>query len=135
MAKKKAKRQTRSALHRNIRKVLVDTSKAWKGSEETPYLTAYQILELLPPRVRARLIQQYGLGGKGSRDGYSAPNRVAHACEPITSDVVYLRTDSVTITIDGVAVEPGGASCGLFRLKDPRKRRVPRRKKANLGTP
>jgi hypothetical protein len=135
MAKKKATRQTKSALHRHIRKILVDTSKAWKGEENTPYLTAYQILALLPPGVRARLIRQHGAGGKGSRDPNSAPKRVALTCEAVTSDVVYFRTDSVKITIDSTDVEPGGKSCGLYRLREPRKRQVPRRKKSSVGTP
>jgi hypothetical protein len=136
MAKKKAKRRTPPALHRHIRKILIDTSKAAKKRKKpTPYLTAYQILELLPPGARDRLIRLHGLGGMNSGLDNPATLQVALASEVVTNDVVYFRTDRVTIEIQTTQVTPSGPTCGLYRLIHGEPPLPSRRRKSSVGTP
>jgi len=106
--------QQRATLARHIRKVLKDACK--NPQEKHVYLSAYQILALLPPRVRDRLIRDHGLGGKGSEDDHGAPWLVSNVAQTVTKDVVYLDTRKTQFEIQEGPVEPAGSYCGLFRL-------------------
>lgn len=128
MAKKKTK-AVRSPVERvaiHVRKVL---KKNVTESKKKPYMTAYQILEQLPKRVRDTLIRNNGLGGKGAGVDNAATKVIARAARLVTDDVVYFNTSQTTFTIQGQNVIPSGDECGLFRISDTKRIRSKRVKK------
>lgn len=69
-------------------------AKARRGKgEDTTFLTAYQILALLPKTTQAQLIEERKLGGKGTGVHYAAASVVADAAEQIEGiKICYLDT-------------------------------------------
>jgi hypothetical protein len=87
------------------------------------FLTSYQILDLLPKDIKKRLIDERGLGGKGSgqKTGQivAAPSIVMKAAlllRPFV-EVAYLETTTIGMSIDGKPVTPSSIRCGIFRIK------------------
>jgi hypothetical protein len=105
-----------SNIRDEVRDVLARASRG-KG-DETTFLTAYQILARLPEAIRARLIDERQLGGKGTGVHYAAASVVSDAAEQIQGvEVRYLDTRQLTIHVAGQLVEPGYQVCGLYRLR------------------
>ena len=123
----KLTQQQRATLAKHIRKVLKDACK--NPQNKHVYLTAYQILDSLPTRVRNRLILVHGLGGKGSNYDHGATWLVSNVAQTVTKDVVYFDTRKTQFEVKGGSVTPAGSYCGLFRL-------IPqaRRQRSSSGT-
>ena len=110
----KLTQQQRATLARHIRKALKDACK--NPQDKHVYLSAYQILESLPKRVRNRLIRDHELGGKGCDEPHPATWLVSNVAQTVTKDVVYLDTRKTQFKVQETLVEPAGTYCGLFRL-------------------
>lgn len=85
------------------------------------YLTAYQILELLPLATRDRLINERGNPGLGGGKYYGPTNVVSDAAEMLSDivEIVFLDTTSLNITWgDGTDITPSNKTMGLYRLKE-----------------
>jgi hypothetical protein len=87
MAKKKTI-TTRSASQRVAAHVKEVLKKNADFASTNCYMTAYQILQLLPQKVRDRLIKKHGLGGKGASVEYAATEVIAKAAKAVTNDIV-----------------------------------------------
>ena len=99
----------------HVRQVLELASRG-KGTDPT-FFTSYQILDRLPATVRDRIIQERGLGGRGSGTSYSASSLVGDAAERVEGVIVsYLDTSGLTAAVSGQTVAPGNAVCGLYRV-------------------
>jgi hypothetical protein len=99
----------------DVREVLANANKG-KGTD-CQYLTAYQILALLPQHVRATLIAQRGLPGQGAGVHYSAASLVSDAAEKVAGvEKAYLDSRHVHFQIDGSTVAAGYSVSGLYRL-------------------
>ncbi|HEY2412165.1 MAG TPA: hypothetical protein VGI40_07985 [Pirellulaceae bacterium] len=61
---------------------VLKNARTGKGTEPA-FLTAFQILERLPSQLRDQLIQERGLGGKGTGVAYAAPSVVSDAAEKL----------------------------------------------------
>ncbi len=84
------------------------------------YLTAYQILEELPSKIRDRLINERGMPGQGAGNYYAAASVVSDAAEMLQDiEIVFLDTSSLKVTLqdDTNLVSPGNADVGLYRLR------------------
>lgn len=123
MAKKKLKtvRNPSQSVAGSVKNVL---RKNANRSDKNPYLTAYQILEQLPERVRKALIDKHKLGGKGANADYAATEVVAKAAMSVTKDIVYLDTCHATFTVQGQQVIPSGNICGLYRLPPSKRKKA-----------
>jgi hypothetical protein len=81
-------------------------AKGGKGGARRPrgYLTAFQILQLLPLQSRLQLIRGYGMPGRRSGNSYSAAKRVEHLLRPAITDgrveVALLDTREVLFHIE-----------------------------------
>lgn len=117
-----------------VRRVL---EKANAKFGQPVFLSAYQILDLLPKQTKQRLIRAYGLGGKDNKAGngsrMAAPSVVMKALLMLRPDVEICLFESkkVVFTIDGQPVEPSPPSCHVYRLKAQVRR--PRRQAINQG--
>lgn len=110
----KLTQQQRATLAKHIRKVLKDACK--NPQDKHVYLSAYQILDLLPKGVRDRLIRVHELGGKGCEADHTATWLVSSVAQTVTKDVVYLDTRRTQFEVQKSPVTPAGTYCGLFRL-------------------
>ncbi len=110
----KLTQRQRATLAKHIRKVLKDACK--NPQNKHVYLSAYQILDLLPTGVRNRLIRDHGLGGKGSEADHGATWLVSSVARTVTKDVVYVDTRRTEFEVQKSPVPPAGTYCGLFRL-------------------
>lgn len=106
MAKKKAAKVAKSPaekLRPHVKRVLLQAAK----NPKKPYLTAFQILDLLPPTVRDRLIQEQGsAGGEKAHVRYAASSVIKNAALSVTWDFVHLGTHGVEFTVNGQKLEP-----------------------------
>lgn len=82
------------------------------------YLTAYQILELLPSTTRDRLVAERGTPGLGSGKYYAAASVVADAAGMISDiEIALLETSNLSVKLKGgVEINPGSKDVGLYRL-------------------
>ena len=105
----------------SVRKVLL---KARRGGDRLPsFLTAYQILTRLPPTIKARLIRERGLGGKGAGTRYAAASVVSDAAECVPGVVVaYLDVKEIGLSVEDSSIVPSPKVCGIFRLPGPQKK-------------
>lgn len=109
---KKAAKTVSQMIARHVKKVLTEAAR----SPDRPYLTAYQILQLLPPKVRDELIDAFGRGGdKAYTHHYAATQAVKDAARSAANDIAYLKTDGLEITIAGKPIPPSGKTCALYR--------------------
>jgi len=86
------------------------------------YITAYQILELLPADIRDRLIEERGVPGEGSGNNYAAASVVSDAAEMLDDiEIVFIDTSCLyfNLTYRGktVLVRPSDSNVGLYRLQ------------------
>ena len=113
----------------DVLKVLSDAEK--KHGEYHVFLTSYQILDLLPKAIKRRLIDERGLGGKGSgrQTGQvvAAPSIVMKAALLLRPqvEVAYLQITTIGMSVDGKPVTPSSTRCGIFRIKPPATDEVP----------
>jgi hypothetical protein len=109
----------------SVRRVL--TALRNRHGEDAVFLTAYQILELLPARTKQRLIRERGVGGTGGgkRSGeagspYAATKVVSDAAKCLPGvEITYLETRTLQLSINGSPVVPSPKRCALFRLTGP----------------
>lgn len=82
------------------------------------YLTAYQILELLPQPIKDQIIAERGTPGLKSGNHYAAANVVSDAAEMLHGiDIAFLDTSSLKIILNnGHDITPGNKNVGLYRL-------------------
>jgi hypothetical protein len=106
-----------SKIKTNVRKVL---REAKSNHGELCFLTAYQILDRLPKTIKARLIRERMLGGKGTGKRYAAASVVADAAELLGKEVEvrYLDTDRLSLVVNKQIVEPSAVQCAIFRLTE-----------------
>lgn len=122
MAKKKAVKSAKSPaekLRPHVKKVLLEAAK----NPKKPYLTAFQILDLLPPKVRDGLIQDQGsAGGNKAFVRYAASSVIKNAARSVTKDIVHLGTHGVEFTVNGQKLEPSDKDqIAAYRLLPVRK--------------
>lgn len=91
---------------------------AHRGKGDRPnFLTAYQILDRLPARLRDQLIAERGLGGQGTGVAYAAPSVVSDAAELVPGRVIeYMDSVGITVEIAGQRRTPANQVTGLYRL-------------------
>lgn len=100
----------------DVRTVLQDARRG-KGGERPNFLTAYQILDRLPARLRDQLIEERGLGGQGTGVVYAAPSVVSDAAELVPGRVIeYMDSVGITVEIAGQRRTPSGPVTGLYRV-------------------
>ena len=98
----------------DVRQVLL---AAHRGRGCSSFLTAYQILDRLPPAIRARLISERTVGGEGAGTEYGAPSVVARAAMSIPGvQIEYMDSVGIAIQVDRRSVTPSYEVCGLYRL-------------------
>jgi hypothetical protein len=92
--------------------------QAARGENNHPnFLTAYQILDRLPPAIRDRLIRERGTGGQNSGWPYAAPTLVAQAAQKVPGVVIdYIDNRGISVEVAGRVVKGGFEVCGIFRL-------------------
>ena len=101
-----------------VRSVLVN---AHRGEWERPnFLTAYQVLERLPPSTRETLIAERTIGGRGTGVSYSAVTVVAQAAALAGAIPEWLDCVGISVDVAGRKLTPGFEVCALFRLEPPR---------------
>ena len=98
-----------------VREVLL---RARKGKGDRPnFLTAYQILDRLPPATRDRLIAERTGGGTGEGTMFGAPSVVSKAARLVPGIVIeYMDSLGLSVQIGGQPVTPSYEVCGLYRL-------------------
>jgi len=91
------------------------------GDYGRPFLTAYQILQLLPDELRSRLISEYCRPGKGGGKPFSAATAVAKAAELLKKrglvEISMLNTNGIELHADDGPIEAGSPTIGLYRLR------------------
>ncbi|NOY93996.1 MAG: hypothetical protein GXP55_22670 [Deltaproteobacteria bacterium] len=94
---------------------------AKKGKGDGPrMLTAYQVLHLLPPPLRARLIVERGIPGKGAGQHSSAASLIAHALVRVGCiECDYLDTRGLRFMVGEDEVEGGYELAKLYRYDGP----------------
>jgi hypothetical protein len=99
--------------------ILTALGKSKNHQNGRSFVTAYQLLRLLPQKTRQKLNDEYGKSGKGAGQHFSAANFVAKAAAsyPKLVEVQRLDTRGMRIEVDGNQVESGTQICGLFRLR------------------
>ncbi|HEY3320082.1 MAG TPA: hypothetical protein VGP72_06435 [Planctomycetota bacterium] len=98
-----------------VQQVLAQSARG-KGIEPS-FVTAYQILERLPPAIRQRLKDERGRGGAGTGVYYSAPSVVAEAAAKVPGVIIgYLDTGGLKLVIGEEQVEAGNVLCGIYRV-------------------
>lgn len=123
MAKKSAVQSVKSPaakLRPQVRKVLVEAAKLSKHV----YLTAFQILDKLPPRVRSALIKNHmSEGGKNASVRYPASQVVKNSARYLTKDIIFLGTHGIEFMVNGKVVKPSGHEhIAAYRLLPPNKK-------------
>jgi len=106
-------------LQREIQDLLERAQRGKLNHRVRGHLTAYQVLERLPPATRSGLIDQYGPPGKDSGRPFTAASAVARALAGMHDlvDVDYLGTRDLGLSVEDVEIEAGHPLCGLYRLK------------------
>jgi len=90
------------------------------------YLSAYQIVERLPPPIRSRLFGQKATGGKRIQHAKDAVEMVSSAASMIPGVITaYMDCSGMKATVAGIEVEPSHQICALYRL-DSRQARMER---------
>lgn len=89
-----------------------------KGSTRW-FLTAYQILDRLPPHLRDQLIRERGMPGIGSGNHYASASVVADACEMLARRdkvrIEYLDPGGTQALVKGQWITPSYDVCGLYQ--------------------
>ena len=102
-------------------KVLKKAKRGKNRSNNPWFLTAYQVLNRLPEKVRNELTKNYGLSvGYNAGYRYSAATYVAQTLERMKKDVeiTYLDNDELLVELwDGTQVRPGNSLCALYRIR------------------
>ena len=84
------------------------------------FLTAHQVLNRLPGRIRNRLIRERGRAGAGSGHYYASASVVAGAAKILRSrsrvDMQWLDTRGLRLQCDGESVQAGHRSGALYRV-------------------
>lgn len=88
------------------------------GKGNSPYyLTAFQILERLPPGIRDRLIAERTRGGANAGTIFAAPSVVSKAARLILGvQIEYMDCVGISVLIAGQDINPSYEVCGLYRL-------------------
>lgn len=89
------------------------------GGRGRSFLTAYQILERLPPLLRSQLLEERGIPGSGAGRYYAAASVVSDAAEMLKPNIEirFLDKSSIKIILEnGTDIEPGNPNVGLYRL-------------------
>lgn len=103
-----------SDIMEEVRVVLL-SAHTGKGSERQ-FMSAYQILNLMPVAIRDRLINERSIGGLGTGEHYSAASVVADTAQLLKAEIVYMNTTGTQVNIAGIWITPGYPVCGLYRL-------------------
>ena len=84
------------------------------------FLTAHQVLNRLPGRIRSRLIRERGRAGAGSGHYYASASVVSDAAEMLMRrrrvDIEWLDTRGLHLECGGETIQAGNASCALYRM-------------------
>ncbi len=118
MAKKKSAKAatTRSQkLRPYVKKVLREAAKHPKR----PFLSAFQILDQLEPKVRQKLIRETGSpGGHKAYVRRAASMDVKDAARAVATEIVYLSTSGVEFVVNGKNVVPSSQQnpIALYRM-------------------
>ncbi|WP_437202073.1 hypothetical protein [Planctomicrobium sp. SH664] len=114
MAKKKAATTRSQKLRPHVKKILSEAAKHPKR----PFLTAFQILDLLGPKVRQKLIQETGSpGGDKAHVRRAASMDIKDAARSVATEVVHMSTSGVEFTIDGQKLPPSSKeTIALYRI-------------------
>ena len=123
MAKKKVAKTDSQSLRPDVKKVLLAASK----KANKPYLSAFQILDLLePPSVRDNLILKCGSpGGDKAHVKRPASMVVKDAAMSLTKDIVFIDTHGVEFKVQGKNLTPSSKEhLALYRLLLPPRKRV-----------
>lgn len=114
MAKKKASKTQSEKLRPQVKKVLLAAAK----NSKKPYLTAFQILDLLEPRIRNSLIQlRHSRGGDKAYVLRAASMDVKDAARSVANDIVYMGVRGVEFMVDGIKVKPSSTKqIALYRI-------------------
>ena len=91
------------------------------GSNKS-YLTAYQILGLLPDGMRDDLIRELGRPGEGSGKYYAAASAVSQAARNLPGiEIEFIDTSSLFINLtfcgEDMQIKPSAQVVGLYRLQ------------------
>lgn len=111
-----------------VKKVLKDVLLGSRG--ERTFLTAYQIVDRLPEKLRNRLIRERGRGGvrgEGGRDAgvaYAAPGVVSDAAQMLPDiEIDFIETRDLTLVVGTQEIIPGSTqTCALYRIPKRRRR-------------
>jgi hypothetical protein len=131
MAKKKAVKSAKNpaeAMRPYVKKVLLKAAK----NPKKPYLTAFQILDLLPEEIRDDLIKDQGsAGGENAKVQYAASCVIKNAARSVANDIVHLGTHGLEFTVNGKTVEPSDKNqIAAYRLLPIKKKAVKKPKLA-----
>lgn len=99
-----------------VETVLRNTAQG--NQNQANFLTAYQILDRLPPLIRDRLIRERTIGGGNIGVNYAAPSVVSDAAEMIAGITIdYLDNRNMKIFVAGQELIPSAEVCGIYRLR------------------
>ena len=101
----------------DVYRVLARAGGAYNGPI---FVTAHQILNRLPRRIRSRLIRERGRAGAGSGHYYASASIVSDAAEMLMRrrrvDIEWLDTRGLHLECGGETIQAGNASCALYRM-------------------
>ena len=84
------------------------------------YLTAYQILERLPPRLRDQLLNERGASGQEGRNRFTAVTVVTQAasmlCDAGTCECVYIDSGGIQFEVAGELLRAGNTASACYRI-------------------
>lgn len=115
-----APRLTPTKILDDVRMVL-KAAATGKGTDRV-FLSAYQILDRLPPAIRQRLLTERAGAGRGTGKYYGAASVVSDAAEMLLRQgeldaIPYVETEGLQFRVDGSFESAGNRVCGLYRLK------------------
>ncbi len=131
MAKKKTVQPAKTAaayLRPHVKKVLLEAAKL----PGQPYLTAFQILDKLPPRLLKLVIKVHEVeGGKKAYRRYPASVAIKNAAFWLTKDIIYISTHGLTFTVNGKTIVPSSdKKIAAYRLLPVKKKAAKKPKMA-----
>ncbi len=135
MAKKKAVQPAMTAaamLRPKVKKVLLEEAKQPKQ----PFLTAFQILDKLAPKVRNALIQNHqSPGGDKAYVRYAASQVVKDAVRWLAPEIIFLDTHGIKFTVNGISLKPSSKEqIAAYRLRPVKKTAAKKPKTASTKT-
>jgi hypothetical protein len=104
-----------SDIRPTVREVLLSTNNS---------LSAYQILDRLPPAIRDQIIAERGLPGAGSGSPFTSASMVTSAVQGLLPALeppyrVYMEVTGMTFTIAGQTIVPGNPTLAFYYLPNP----------------